>query len=38
MEGRRHGRLTVEGHKEADGILLDPLADSIAGALLRAGN
>lgn len=32
------GEPTVEGHKEADGVLRDPLADTIASALLRAGN
>lgn len=26
----------MEGHEKADGILGDPLADAVAGALLRA--
>lgn len=30
------GRLTVEGHEEANGVLRDPLADTVAGALLGA--
>ena len=37
-EGERgaEGSITVEGHEKADGILGDPFADAVAGALLRA--
>ena len=35
-EEGRGGSITVEGHEKADGILGNPLADAVAGALLCA--